>query len=412
MIEPIVISPYPGADKSAIPLVIFPETEADSDPLGSDTNLRTDEEQDAGEGRLFTKYELQDFGGELMPNERVAMCMKHRISVDSPVQVLYNQETGHSTYSNLMRCGSVWMCPVCAAKISEERRIELNERIKYWKLNGNSVALVTLTMQHASSESCEAVLKPLLGSLSDFWRFREGQNIQNDFNIIGKIRSIEPLLGENGWHNHFHIVLFIEGDTVDSEAIEKRMTNHWQHVLELNGRYADAEHGCTVTYNNADIADYVNKLGKEDYSWSIAHELVNSHKKYYTNGSLTPMNLLAGAAFGEKFAADKWVEYATAFKGTQQLHYSKGLKDILDALIPDDEAENEADEVEPLVMAVIRIEAWRKIIQMGLRGQVLGVASRGDTWQLLEFLEDMGLTRDIYYPPLDDDPRYIGRALL
>lgn len=383
--------------------------------LGNITKLRTATEQEALESSLFTRYDLQEVAGELMPNERVSFCRKRRISKDSPVELALDPDTGRAYYHNLIRCGSVWMCPICAAVESESRRVELNEFIKAWKLADNGVALVTLTMQHTSLEDCQTVLRSLLNSLSDFWRFREGQKIQQHYRIVGKVRSIEPLLGENGWHIHFHIVLFIEGQLHGGEVggMQQAMMAHWGHVLERNGRYANVEHGCKVTHNDADIADYVSKLGKSDHKkWSLSHELTNSHKKRYANGSLTTWNLLERFSFGDEYLGRKWQEYARAFKGIQQLHYSKGLKVILQALLPKD-SQAELPRPVPIVLAVIRIEAWRRIVELKLRGQLLAVASRGDPWQLLDLLEDFGLIiRDVYYPVLINDPAYIGRFLL
>lgn len=381
-------------------------------PLGNNTKLRTAPEQEALEKSVFSRYELQTVAAELMPSERVAHCMRHRISKESPVEVVYSPDNQRAYYNNLTRCGSVWMCPVCAAKESETRRVELDSYIKAWKKAGNSVALLTLTMSHTSQENCHNVLRALLKSLSEFWRFREGQKIQEHYRIIGKVRSIEPLLGPNGWHIHFHIVLFIDGKIHDGEiqGLQGAMMVHWGHVLERNGRYANVEHGCKVTHNSADIADYVSKLGKSDHKkWTLSHELTNSHKKYYAEGSLTPWNLLEGASFGDEYLGQKWKEYAEAFKGVQQLHYSKGLKAILKALLPEGEEEQLEDGV---TLVVLRLAAWRKILAMELRGMLLAVSSRGDPWAVLDFLEDFGINKDTYYPSLADDKNYFGKLLL
>src|SRR5712691_4776616 len=67
------------------------------------------------------KWQLQREAQALLPNERVAFCMR-RIQART-VDVLYSVQHQSAHYGGLMVCGSVWVCPLCAAKISEHRRV-------------------------------------------------------------------------------------------------------------------------------------------------------------------------------------------------------------------------------------------------------------------------------------------------
>src|SRR5260370_40243977 len=73
--------------------------------------------------RRSVKWQLQRTAQALLPNERVAFCMR-RIQATT-VDVLYSPSRQSAHYRGLMVCGSIWVCPICAAKISERRRIEL-----------------------------------------------------------------------------------------------------------------------------------------------------------------------------------------------------------------------------------------------------------------------------------------------
>ena len=67
----------------------------------------------------FERYAMQSVAKDLLPNERVKICLRH-VAGDN-VEVRKHLKTEKAFYSGLMVCGSVWMCPVCASKISERR---------------------------------------------------------------------------------------------------------------------------------------------------------------------------------------------------------------------------------------------------------------------------------------------------
>jgi len=78
------------------------------------------------EKRLL-KWQLQREARALLPNERVVFCMR-RVK-GATVDVFYSPDHQSAHYGGLMVCGSVWVCPVCAIKISEKRRVELEKAI-------------------------------------------------------------------------------------------------------------------------------------------------------------------------------------------------------------------------------------------------------------------------------------------
>lgn len=93
------------------------------------------------------KYRLQRTAARLRPSERVALC--HRLVHNSAagVRVLRSQD-GRAHLDGVQTCGSVWMCPVCAAKITEKRRQELQTMIDAHRANGGQLLFLTLTIPH------------------------------------------------------------------------------------------------------------------------------------------------------------------------------------------------------------------------------------------------------------------------
>ncbi|MGC3993445.1 MAG: hypothetical protein QM779_04850 [Propionicimonas sp.] len=51
-------------------------------------------------------------------------------------------------YAGLAHCGSVWSCPVCSARICEERARMVNEVCRRWVERGGRVVMVSLTVRH------------------------------------------------------------------------------------------------------------------------------------------------------------------------------------------------------------------------------------------------------------------------
>src|ERR1700682_5645885 len=94
----------------------------------------------------LARWQLQRTAQALLPQERVAFCMRRRQA--PTVDIMYSPSRQSAHYQGLMVCGSIWVCPLCAAKISERRRIELDQAIARCIANGGAVYLATYTVAH------------------------------------------------------------------------------------------------------------------------------------------------------------------------------------------------------------------------------------------------------------------------
>ena len=110
------------------------------DPLGRNTSLRTLNGITYPSVVAF-RYALQSAARDLVPSSRTRVCMRYRISKEKPVEVWHSPGNESAHYGNLMTCGSVWHCPVCAAKITERRRIEIQQAVDSHLSSGGFVAL-------------------------------------------------------------------------------------------------------------------------------------------------------------------------------------------------------------------------------------------------------------------------------
>ena len=133
----------PAARATGGPRVVGGPTGApEGGALGSSAKLRATF-YDPMESRV-QRFALQSVARSILPESRTAKCLRIRAH-DCDVQVWKSKEHGTASYGGLQTCGSVWTCPVCAAKIAERRRVELLDAMELHKAQGGAVYLLTLT---------------------------------------------------------------------------------------------------------------------------------------------------------------------------------------------------------------------------------------------------------------------------
>ena len=71
--------------------------------------------------RRVERFALQSVARDILPDSRTAKCLRIRAH-DSDVQVWKSKKHKTASYGGLQTCGSVWVCPVCGAKVVERRR--------------------------------------------------------------------------------------------------------------------------------------------------------------------------------------------------------------------------------------------------------------------------------------------------
>lgn len=352
------------------------------------------------------RYALQNAARALLPNSWVARCLRWPIKRSDPVDVLHTPFTGSAHYGNLMVCGSVWHCPVCAAKIATRRVEELQQAIAIWqgeRFNGSNL-MMTFTLQHNQAESCAYVLDGLLKALVKFWAGEPAQRFKNRYGIEGRVRSLEVTHGQNGWHAHLHVLLFIRSDKFTFlDDMRQDAAARWQSVLAKFERYASLANGVDIRSADDFIAEYVLKFGKLPESrWTEAHELGHSHRKRAGLGGQSPMELLQAYSYGDPAAAALWLEYAEAFKGKRQLVWTDGLRKRLG--LADEKTDEElATEQRELAIILARLDKgqWRHVVDNDIRAEVLQLAATGDQKAVKQYLEDFGIV-GVEYPGLSD----------
>lgn len=313
--------------------------------------------------RRAESYALQNEAVRLLPDERVRFCLRHRIKSDECVTVRYNERTSKAHYSNVQRCGSVWLCPVCAAQISEGRRSELSQGVKSFSQSKGSVYLLTLTNPHHHGDNLELLLNGQKKALHYLWSDRKPKEHFKSLCKVGHITATEVTHGKNGWHPHYHILLFFKG-WVNIEKLQQFIAEYWQHCCKKAGlKIPSIEHGCDLKHGTYAV-QYISK-------WGIEEEMTKGHIKKGRLGGSTPFDLLRLSEDGCVRSGRLFQQYAKAFKGKRQLSWSKGLKALLLVEEVTDEQLATETEKDSIQVKELALEVWRLIKRYKVRADFL-----------------------------------------
>lgn len=277
--------------------------------------------------------------------KRVRICRRRR-SAGAEVEVVVNAGTAH--YRGVQTCGSVWVCPMCSARILATRATEVESalvrHLAGWvRPNGlraarGSARFVTLTVPHDAGDDLAA----LWDTISDgFARVLGGRGWMADrerYAVKGTIRATEVTHGANGWHPHLHVLVLSHAVLTEDEwqALVRSMGARWRSAVVAAGWRRPlgtiGVHNSAVSLRAAkDLARYVCKVEDEaKVTRSLGNEMTRHDLKVGRRKGRGPFSILADAiATGDVDDLELWQEWERVSKGRRGLCWSKGLKAAL-----------------------------------------------------------------------------------
>ena len=333
------------------------------------------------------RHALRRAAGKLMKRERVAGCGQKPMGG----QVTIHRHAGQAHFGGVETCGSVWHCPVCAAKITEGRRTDLDALLAAHRDAGGTAFMATFTIPHHRFQSCESLRK----GVSEAWRkVKNGKGwirARERYRWLGDVRALEVTHGDNGWHPHLHVLILFQpkATKLDFEEFGAWLYDTWSRAIERSGFGVCSKGAFAWDKVNATegAAEYVSK-------WGAALEMTKAHIKHGRNGGRTPFQILADyQARGYQRDARLFQEYAFAFKGARQLTWSRGLRDLY--LNADVEASDEALATEPTMpethTMTIDKALFREVARRGLTADLLLAVESGGFFSLIAFLKRCGI---------------------
>lgn len=287
----------------------------------------------------------------------------------------------------LQTCGSIWACPVCSAIIRTRRAQLIEESARAWvEQDGRWLAFLTLTVRHSRGQS----LEDTYCGLARAWKLLRQGRWWRGLGFDGFWRSSEVTYGAaNGWHPHLHLLVFGSGPERDLGVIGRQLGERWQAAVVRSGlEPTSLSRGSrlqAVSVGAGGLGDYLSKVLDDGQSWGVGSELAMADRKRAKGGRYSPMDLLAGASAGERWASARWHEYEQTTNGRRAIESSRGLRELTG--VEDRADEDLVSEVEDgEAIALIPAGSYRRLAHAGFVPDVLEVAERGEDGQTLDFI--------------------------
>lgn len=300
-------------------------------------------------------------GNEWKEQARTCWCCRSMKREAGSVSVYRNEDGSGSSLTGLNRCGNIWTCPVCAAKVAESRRAKLSAALVKHLGNGGAAYLLTLTFPHEADHQMAELLEKFTNARQQLQNSRKWKEVMKQAGRIGSVTSLEVTISqEHGWHPHLHLLIFAnvqgfgegependQGDLI-SQAISELKTA-WVNILLKTGlgdhrKINDMlDHALNVRGGNQ-AAEYIAKYGRDE-RWGQSSEMTRHYAKQGASGErdgllhFTPFQLLTWAGNGDEWAIRKFIEYSDAIESKRAVTWSPGLKEAL--ALQDDRTDEE-----------------------------------------------------------------------
>jgi hypothetical protein len=343
------------------------------------------------------------FDRDALKQKRVCNCC--RSTNGDHVDIFRTTDGSNARFGNVIKCGSVWHCPVCSGVVTEERRGEVQAGLNAWVKQGGNAYLMTLTFPHTLAQGLDEVLPLYAKAEQSFKNSKSYKLARKKHSWAGTIRGLEVTFGQNGWHPHTHVLIFSTGDMLDDSRTVDAMRSAWCAAL-IKAGLAESIQLNDMMQHAFDLqggdyaAEYIAKFGHEPkliHAWGAAREVTKGHSKIGMsniggNNHATPFMLLAWYAQGDQEAGARFAEYADAFEGRRMLTWSPGLKTRL--LNTEDERTDEEIAVaeampEEELCTTLTSEQWMLVLSRNARGELLLFAAKYGEEGVAALLEDL-----------------------
>lgn len=326
---------------------------------------------------------------------RVVQCLWCRIGA---VDVVKSIEHGRAHYKGLQTCGSAWVCPCCASKIEERRRLEIVQVFAWAQTEQLDSSMHTNTFSHGQGDNLRDLFAKQARALKLFRTDRTYVRTMKEIAFVGMIRSLEITYGLNGWHPHTHELKFHREKLTESDAsyIRHKLVEPWLQACTTAGLFDPAtDDAGPFRLRSLDIkhgfncGDYLAKTDDKK-NWTPAHEIAKASSKAGRHSGIHPFQL---AIRGNPGDPALFIEYVKATKGKRKLLFSPGLKAKAGLQDVSDEAIAAQDDDRSEFIAGIT-KLWpfikRTDAQHNTRARVLDAAEQAGKLGIAQLLQDLG----------------------
>jgi len=258
----------------------------------------------------------------------------------------------------LYRCGDFWRCPSCRVTLGIRRARQIETALRAHVDAGGSALLATYTVPHTRDEALPVVLSRLAGT----WR-RYAMGVWRDVVgrfYVGNVRALEVVHGVNGWHPHYHVLVFVSPGLPYLTPVCVALSERWSRVAGADWR-ADVRQ--VARDGVAAVARYLTTDGVAGASYEVA-----SPAAKVPAGRSYVQILWDYARYRSSADAARVYEYAAALHGVHHLTVSPRLRRLYDFVDPALDWAQIADED---VLALLNSDEWLSILNAGEDGNLL-----------------------------------------
>jgi len=353
------------------------------------------------------RYALTSEARRLLLNEgrRQGLKWQHKIHRTAgcmyiphgKIHVHQSCEHGHAFYSGVQVCGSIWGCPICAAKISERRRQEVEQSVDWAYESGLQPMMVTLTFPHQRTDDLGGLLDKQREALKRLRKGRVWDLAKQRWQFQGLVRALEITHSErNGWHPHTHELWFVSPETTAGD-VKTTVMKRWKRICQDVGlldpkneqswrafdvRAVDVKAWCSA-------GEYLAKADDAKH-WGVDREMSKASSKGTKNGKRSgrhPFRLLAESLDGSERAGQLYVDFIQKVteRRVRALFFSPGLKGRIGIDDQTDEELAEEQRDEAVALGQLTADDWRLIRRLGRQSAVLDAAEVGG-WNAIVML--------------------------
>lgn len=333
--------------------------------------------------KLLIENDVKNRKGDGVHRTRFCHAVRAYQAESITVNISKDAAQAGASLAGVQTCGSVWSCPVCAARIATQRGKEISHAIDFMVEDGHIPLMLTNTAWHSKEMPLKWLKNKFKQAHRYFVQSRRWRELKAMFGIKHSIKAVEVLYGfENGWHPHQHAIVFAHADAINSashETLESWISDCqdlWMKSLKRYGLTGIKEIALDVKASGDVKKTYLAKLGlNEDDTANLDYEISGGMNKDGKGRSI--WSLLYSAWQGQESNEKLYVEYVEAMSGDNWITWSHGLKDLCGiAEMEDEEAANIFADIDSPTEPLMQIsdEEFLPVRKMFAQAELLEIA--------------------------------------
>lgn len=324
-------------------------------------------------------------------------CGLYAAAKDKAVSIVRSGKKGDElAVRGVLRCGSM-ICPVCSHGKQVERLGQVQRASKKLIEKGYTALFLTLTIPHKKEDE----LGFLLDGLQRAWRLtfsgRAGK-LQKGRGLKHYLRCLDLTHGQNGFHPHYHVILFFDHKLTDDDLFwfEMEIRHRWGRAIEKTTGKTIVSRGVRFDYPEEGDVDAVSTYAMKLQALTGAGmEALLSQTKEGKDGGRTIWEILRDyGRKGEARDAAIWRDMENATHRRRWVVTSQGFLELAEE---DDDELQEQEEVEPLLELAAVL--WRALCCRELEGRLFDAVLEMDggkvtqDWLIFSRLASLSLAR-------------------